>query len=94
MITRDNEPLSVKQPPPTQKKRSGRSTTYVSPRAVGIATTSLQNIMANACLKKTRQTVKIDDIPFDPESMTNGVVRQVPKSTLTKYKHLIADPIT
>ena len=41
-----------------------------------------------------RQTVEVYDTPFSPEEVANGVVHPVTKKTITKYKQLIADPIT
>jgi hypothetical protein len=50
--------------------------------------------MGNAFIEEMRQTVEIYDTPFSPEEVANGVVHPVTKETITKYKQLIADPIT
>ena len=50
--------------------------------------------MGNAFLEEMRKTIEINDTPFDPEEMANDVVHPVTKETITKYKQLIADPVT
>ena len=50
--------------------------------------------MRNAFIEEMRQTVKVYDTLFSPDEVVNGVVHPVTKETITKYKQLIADPIT
>ena len=50
--------------------------------------------MGNAFIEETRKTIEMYDAPSDREEMANGDVHSVTKETITKYKQLIADPIT
>ena len=50
--------------------------------------------MGIAFIEGTRKLIEIYNAPFDPEEMVNRVVHPVTKETITKYKQLIADPIT
>ena len=60
----------------------------------GIVVEALLQFMGNAFIEKTRQTVEVYDTPFSPEEVESGVMHPVTKETITKYKQLIADPIT
>ena len=55
---------------------------------------ALQQFMGIAFIEGTRKLIEIYNAPFDPEEMVNRVVHPVTKETITKYKQLIADPIT
>jgi hypothetical protein len=92
MITQDEAPPSAAAPP--IKRRSRRINPSISPRTAGIAVAALQQFMGNAFIEEMRQTVEVYDTPFSPEEVANGVVHPVTKETITKYKQLIADPIT
>ena len=61
---------------------------------MGIAVTALQQFMGNAFIEETRKTIELYDAFFYPEEMANWVVHPVTKETITKYKQLIATPLS
>ena len=84
MITQGNKAPTAMAPP--IKKRLQRIVQSIGSRIVGIAVETLQQFTGNAFIEKMRRTLRINDAPFDPEEMTNGVVHPVTKETITKYK--------
>ena len=53
-----------------------------------------QKFTKNGFLEERRKIIEINNTPFNLEEMETGANYPVTKETITKYKQLIADPIT
>ena len=92
MITQ-NEAAPTATAPPT-KRKSKRINHSTSPRPAGFVVAALQQFIGDAFIAEMRQTVEVYDTPFSQEEVANGVVHPVTKEHITKYRQLIANPIT
>ena len=66
--------------------------TNINPPLAGISRGALNQFMGNAFLEELKKTA-ISATPTTLEEVANGVVHQVTKETITKYKKLIEDPL-
>ena len=61
---------------------------------VSISQAALQSFIGNTFLQELQWRMETNVDPADLEQVANGVVHPVTKETITKYKTLIADPVT